>query len=82
MLVIDLCGRLADAAGAQVTISDLHFPATIADVRAAIIRAVPPLADDLARASVRGCIDEVLVADTAMVATGSRVAFLPPVSGG
>lgn len=79
---IELCGRLADPVG-PVLMLELDAPSyTIAQLRAALARAHPSLAADMANARVRACVDEAIVPDGALVEAGQVIAFFPPVSGG
>jgi sulfur-carrier protein len=80
-VVIDLCGRLADAAGPELSLP-LTAPSTVAAVRDALSAAYPALAAAFAAMPVRAALDEVLVDDDAKIAPGQRLALFPPVSGG
>lgn len=79
---IELCGRLADRAGAILTLELDAASCSVAELRAALATAHPSLAADMASARVRACVDEVIVTDDAVVAAGQAIAFFPPVSGG
>lgn len=82
LYTIELCGRLADRAGAILTLELDAASCSIAELRAALSAAQPSLAADMANARVRACVDEVIVQDAATVAAGQAIAFFPPVSGG
>ena len=56
---------------------------TLALLRDELIAASPAHASALARGkAVRMAIDQVMTAESAMLADGSEVAFFPPVTGG
>ncbi|MEQ1687639.1 MAG: MoaD/ThiS family protein [Sphingopyxis sp.] len=79
---IELCGRLAQGAGAVVTLEHDAASCSIAQLRSALAAAHPALATDMTNARVRACVDEVIVGDDATIAAGQVIAFFPPVSGG
>ena len=56
---------------------------TLALLRDELIAASPAYASALARGkAVRMALDQVMTAESAMLADGSEVAFFPPVTGG
>lgn len=75
-----LFGNLAEAIGREV---ELEVPAgaTVGEARRALASRFPAAATILAR-GVRGCIDECIVSDEAVVPEGAALAFFPPLSGG
>ena len=78
--IIDMCGRLADAAGRELRLELADEPVSITALRDAA-RAIAP-GQGVNWARVRGCIDEEIVADDARAFAHQRIALLPPVSGG
>ncbi len=80
-IIIDLCGRLADAAGPNL-IMLLSGPTPVAEVLAMLAAEYPALGAALAATTSHIAIDEIMAADTAMIAPGQRLALFPPVSGG
>jgi molybdopterin converting factor small subunit len=80
-IFIDLCGRLADGAGAELTMP-LAMPTPVIAVLAMLTDKYPALGAMLATARIHMAIDEELVPDTALIAPGQRLALFPPVSGG
>lgn len=75
-------GRLADSAGREV---ELDLPAegcTVAELRRRLAGALPQAAGELAKPSIRACIDYEVAAETARVMPGQEIAFLPLLSGG
>jgi sulfur-carrier protein len=79
---VELCGRLADLAGRQVTLAVAPGGLAVADLFAALAAEHPALADPLAAGKVRACVNEVIVPASAIVRPGDLVALFPPVSGG
>ncbi|WZO97656.1 MoaD/ThiS family protein [Isosphaeraceae bacterium EP7] len=59
---------------------DLPDPATVADLKAGLARAVPELAALIG--SMRFAVDEEYADDLTTVLAGSSLAAIPPVSGG
>ncbi len=81
-LSVELCGRLADAAGPLVTVSIAAAGCSIAALKQVLVAAHPALAEILTAAPIRACVDEAIVADDTHVRPGQLVALFPPVSGG
>ena len=56
---------------------------TVADLREELLAASPAHAASLARGkAVRMAVDQVMIAETALLSDGCEVAFFPPVTGG
>jgi molybdopterin converting factor small subunit len=75
-------GRLAESLGREVDLDVPDAGCTIAELRTRLAGAMPAAADQLSSATVRACIDQVMVTDDARVLPGHEVAFVPPLSGG
>jgi len=69
-----------EAAGRDVVTLALPDGATVADLRAALVTAVPQLAG--AVRSLLFAVDAAYAADDAPLSPGAEVACIPPVSGG
>lgn len=69
-----------ERAGRPVVEVELPEPATVADLRVALGRDVPPLAPILA--SLRFAVDAAYADDATPIGPGSELAAIPPVSGG
>jgi molybdopterin converting factor small subunit len=69
-----------DLAGANEIELNLPSPATVGDVRRAVSRARPTLADVVARATF--AVNNRYADDPTMVSPADDVACIPPVSGG
>lgn len=82
MLELELCGRLADAAGEFVGVAIPTDGCTIAELFACIAVQHPALAPWLGKGQIKACVNEVIVAAEARVRPGDQVALFPPVSGG
>lgn len=79
MAQVLLFGRLADQAGWR----DRSFEAiSLSDLRALIAQDDPDLAEALRGPGVQVAVDKALVRGEAVLAKGTEVAFLPPMSGG
>ncbi|NUZ06239.1 MoaD/ThiS family protein [Piscinibacter koreensis] len=71
-----------EALGAGETLQ-IDAPATVGDVRDALIARSPEHARVLARDRLlRSALDQVLCAESAAVGDGAEVGFFPPVTGG
>lgn len=83
---VELCGRLADLAGREVTVAVPEGGLTVANLCAAIAAAHPALAEPLASGRVRACVNEAIVPASAAATVTAQptdlVALFPPVSGG
>ena len=75
-------GRLAEAAGAEAEVDVPAEGCTVAELRRRLGEAIPEVAHELAKPSVRACIDRTLALESAHVGPGQEVAFIPPLSGG
>lgn len=74
-----LFGRLADLAGWR----DRAVEAvSLAGLRAALAGSDPTLGEALAGPGVQVAVDKAIVRGETVLAAGSEVAFLPPMSGG
>jgi molybdopterin synthase sulfur carrier subunit len=74
-------GQLAEAIAREVEI-DAVSGGSVGDVRRKLAEIYPAAASMLRRPSVRACLDDRVVDDSAVVAGGAELAFLPPLSGG
>lgn len=79
-VTVRLFARARDLAGSPTVLVELPQPATVADLRAALLRAKPQL-QPLA-ASLLVAVGAEYAADTAPISPGEEVAVFPPVSGG
>lgn len=70
----------SDALGTSQTGFELPDGATVADLRAALVRAHPAMAPLWPRLAV--AVDGAIVGDQTPLRDGAEVALLPPVSGG
>jgi len=75
-------GSLSDRIGREIELTPPAAGCTIAELRRSLAEAYPGAAAELARPTVRACVDDVIVPDTYLVSAQSRVAFFPPLSGG
>lgn len=79
MAKVLLFGRLADVAGWR----EQAVPGeTLVAVRAALSSSNAQLAEALSGKGVQAAVDQAIVRGDAVLAPGSEVAFLPPMSGG
>lgn len=81
-LIVELCGRLAEPQGAQITITLDGPECAAAHILALAAQQHPPLAPLLAGTRIHVCVNEEIVAPDAPVRPGDLVALFPPVSGG
>jgi molybdopterin synthase sulfur carrier subunit len=79
-LPVKLFARARDLAGTAELSLALPEDATVAELRRRLAEAYPALADLLRRCAV--AVDDDFAADTLVLTPTSRVAILPPVSGG
>ena len=81
--VVLLFGRLKDAFGA-VSIPLPAGVATVAALRAELVRSNPDLAEMLRSRSIRIAVNQSLIADevAAAISDSDEIALLPPLSGG
>jgi len=75
-----LFGSLREAAGAKELSVELPAGASVADLRALLAESQPAFAEPGSR--LRVAVNRRFSTDTAALAEGDEVAFLPPVSGG
>ena len=75
-------GRLADRVGRQVHLAVPAGGCTVAELRRRIAEEHPAIAEDLLGPTVRACVADEIVPETAIVAAEQSVEFFPPVSGG
>jgi molybdopterin synthase sulfur carrier subunit len=80
-ITIDLCGRLADPLGPNVTLH-LGTPATVATILTRLAVTYPALNEVMRATRIHMAIDEQLTGEDAIIAPGQRLALFPPVSGG
>ena len=76
-----LYGRLADPSGPRLTV-DVSEGMSVSQLRIMLGRQHPELGPDLANLSVRACVKDVMVAETAQLHPDDTVEFFPPLSGG
>lgn len=79
-LTVRLFGAAREAVGAREVKLSLPEHVRVADVRAALRTAAPPLANLCARAAVS--VNQRVAAEDEPVVAGDEIALLPPVSGG
>jgi molybdenum cofactor cytidylyltransferase len=79
-LEVQLFAMAKERAGRSTVDIDLPLGARVADLRAAIGHCLPALAPLLSKTMI--AVDEEYAADDQVLAPGSRVAVIPPVSGG
>lgn len=80
MVNVQLFARARELAGAAVLAVELPDGATVAELRPAMSKACPPLAEFLARCAV--AVNDDYAGDDEIIAAGASVAVIPPVSGG
>ncbi len=71
-------GRLSDTIGRELEHELPLGGCTVAELRAALAGTLP----ELAGPGVRACIDREIAPESAHIAPGQEVAFVPPLSGG
>lgn len=79
LITIEFFGRLSDQMGKAVSV-DIAGVATLGAIRAQLAK--DHSVDDLLDPSVRGVVNDAMVADDTPVKTGDNVAFFSPLSGG
>jgi molybdopterin converting factor subunit 1 len=79
-LTVHLFARARELAGADAVAVALPPAATVADLRAALAAAHPPLAPLLARSAI--AVDHDFADDSRPLTAAAEVAVIPPVSGG
>jgi len=77
---VKLFAAARQLAGAEEVTIELPEGATVAELRAALAEAHPALAELLPSAMI--AVNTSYVANDAVVAAGSEIAVIPPVSGG
>jgi len=80
MVRVKLFAAARDVAGANEVTVDVRDAATLADVRQALLAAVPALSAIVPHA--RWALDAEFVAESQVVRQESEIALIPPVSGG
>ena len=78
--VVHLFAAARELAGADRVSVKLALPATVADLRAALVRDFPALASLLAKSAI--AINHDFADDDHALAPGDEIAVIPPVSGG
>lgn len=81
-LVVELCGKLAEPHGREVTVPLPVAGCTVAELLARLRDSFPALAPLLAPGKVRVCLNETMARDETLVRPGDLAALFPPVSGG
>lgn len=74
-------GRLGETIGREIELEMDAEGCTVAELRARLARTLPG-AGELARPTIRACVDRALAAESARIRPGQEVAFIPPLSGG
>lgn len=74
-------GKLADLLGQETNV-DIDVPCTVAELRAHLAEIFPDAAQPLASRRVLACVGDTVVPDGHVVAPGTLVELLAPVSGG
>ncbi|MCL6684119.1 MoaD/ThiS family protein [Sphingomonas alba] len=74
-------GKLRGVLGSEVDVS-IETPCTVAALRTLLVAEHPGAAEWLQDRRVRAVVGDTFVDDTHQFATGDRVEFLAPVSGG
>lgn len=74
-------GKLADLLGQETNV-DLDVPCTVAELRARLAAIYPDAAEPLASKRVLACVGDTVVPDKQVIAPGTLVELLAPVSGG
>lgn len=80
MVRIQLFARARDLAGGEWVTLELAEPATVGDVRLALAQGFPPLGSLAARSAI--ALNEEFANDSQEIDARSKLALLPPVSGG
>lgn len=80
-MTIFFYGRLAAAVGERVDM-EVSTGRSIGELREALAKRYPEIAEQLRSRRVRACIGDSIVQETHVVAPGERIEFFPPVSGG
>ena len=79
-LSVRLFARARDLAGAGVVAVELPLGSTVADLRGKLAVTYPALAPLLGRSAL--AVDDEFADDGRVLAPGTEIALLPPVSGG
>lgn len=80
MVRIQLFARARDLAGAEWVTLELAEPATVGNVRLVLVQAFPALGNLAARSAI--ALNEEFADDSQEIDARSKLALLPPVSGG
>jgi len=75
-------GKLGDTIGRELRIEPPPAGCTVGELRGLLASRFPHAAADLARSSLRACVDDAIVGDDFLLTPDGRVEFLPPLSGG
>ncbi|MBC2653140.1 MoaD/ThiS family protein [Novosphingobium flavum] len=81
-LVVELCGKLADVQGREITVPIPAAGCTAASLLDRLREGFPALAPLLVPGKVRVCINEAIAPADGLARPGDLVALFPPVSGG
>ncbi len=79
---IELCGRLADLAGRELSVEIDAAGCTVAELKTIVAGHSPALAQAMANRRVRFCVNDQIVGEETTIRKGDRIAIFPPVSGG
>ena len=79
---IEFCGSLGELVGREVEVDLPPAGCTVAELRQLLCDRYPHAAADLARPSVRACVDQDIALEARHVRPGQEIAFFPPLSGG
>ena len=77
---VELFAVARELVGAQTIEVELPEVATVADLRIALITTTPALAEVVRRAAI--AVDTAYASDTTVINQNSKLAIIPPVSGG
>jgi molybdopterin converting factor small subunit len=80
MVRIQLFARARDLAGAEWVTVELNEPSTVGELRSALFHGFPALKSLAARSAI--ALDDEFAIDSQSVDERSKLALLPPVSGG
>lgn len=75
-------GKLGDLVGREIDIDSPADGCTVSELRKLLARRYPEAETDLARPSLRACVDDTVVGEQFRVGPGAQVEFFPPLSGG
>ena len=79
---ISFFGSLGDCIGRQAELDLPPEGCTVAQLRERLAAVYPAARTELARPSLRACVDEMIVSEDHRVRSDQSVEFFPPLSGG